>query len=36
MALELARDFTPMDKSEIKAMKEKAMNTNPIFRYPMT
>ncbi len=35
MALELAKDFTPMDPSEIEAMKEKAANTNPIFRYPM-
>jgi len=35
MALELAKDFHPMDKEEIKAVKEKAMNTKPIFSYPM-
>ena len=35
MALRLATDFKPMDKKEIKAIKEKAMKTNPLFRYPM-
>lgn len=35
MALKLAGDFTPMNKQEIKAIKEKAMRTKPIFRYPM-
>ena len=35
MALDLAQDFKPMDKEEIKEIKEKAMNTNPLFRYPM-
>lgn len=35
MALKLATDFKPMNKKEIKSIKEKAMKTNPIFRYPM-
>ena len=35
LALELAKDFTPMDTSEINTMKEKAQNTIPLFRYPM-
>ena len=35
MALELATDFKAMDKEEIKAIKEKALKTEPIFRYPM-
>lgn len=35
MALELAVDFKPMDPEEVKAMKEKAMNTRPLFTYPM-
>ena len=35
MALKLAKDFTPMDDKEIKAMKEKALQTEPLFRYPM-
>jgi len=35
MALELAMDFKPMDQNEISKIKEKAMNTNPIFSYPM-
>jgi aryl-alcohol dehydrogenase-like predicted oxidoreductase len=34
MALELAKDFKPLDGKEITAMKEKAMNTTPIFKYP--
>jgi len=35
MALGLATEFEPMDKDEILAIKEKAMNTDPIFSYPM-
>ena len=35
MALELAKDFQPMEEEEIQAIKEKAKNTTPIFRYPM-
>jgi predicted aldo/keto reductase-like oxidoreductase len=35
MALRLATDFEPMDKDEILAIKEKAMQTKPIFSYPM-
>ena len=35
MALDLAKDFEPMNEEEIRAMKEKAMNTTPLFRYPM-
>jgi len=35
MALKLAKDFKPMDKEEIKAIKEKALQTEPLFRYPM-
>ena len=35
MALKLATDFEPMDKKEIRAIKEKAMKTEPIFSYPM-
>jgi aryl-alcohol dehydrogenase-like predicted oxidoreductase len=35
MALRLATEFTPMKEDEILEMKEKAMNTEPIFRYPM-
>lgn len=35
MALELATEFKPMDKEEIIAIKEKALKTDPIFRYPM-
>ena len=35
MALELAQDFHPMKEEEMLAMKEKAMNTEPIFHYPM-
>jgi aryl-alcohol dehydrogenase-like predicted oxidoreductase len=35
MALGLATEFTPMDKDEIAAIKEKAMKTDPIFSYPM-
>lgn len=35
MALDLAQDFQPMKEEEITAVKEKAMNTKPIFSYPM-
>ena len=35
MALDLARDFRPMNEEEILAIKEKAMSTKPIFSYPM-
>lgn len=35
MALGLATEFMPMADSEIKAIKEKAMKTKPIFSYPM-
>lgn len=35
MGLELAKDFKPMDPEEIKAIKEKAMKTKPLFSYPM-
>ena len=35
MALGLARDFSPMNKEEIKAIKEKGMKTKPLFSYPM-
>jgi len=35
MALGLATDFNAMDKSEIEAIKAKAMMTDPIFSYPM-
>ena len=35
MALELAADFEAMDQDEIRAVKEKAMKTDPIFSYPM-
>lgn len=35
MALKLAKDFIPMEKEEILQMKKKAMNTSPIFSYPM-
>ncbi len=35
MALDLAKDFKPMDEDEILAIKEKALNTNPLFSYPM-
>ncbi|MEX0986703.1 MAG: aldo/keto reductase [Bacteroidales bacterium] len=33
MALRLAADFSPMKKKEIMEMKEKAMNTEPLFSY---
>ncbi len=35
MALGLATNFKAMDKSEIEAIKAKAMKTDPIFSYPM-
>lgn len=36
MALDLAQDFKPMKDREILEMKQKAMNTEPLFSYPMT
>ncbi len=36
MALDLAKEFKPMNKSEIFEMKKMAMTTEPLFRYPMT
>jgi len=36
MALDLAKEFKPMNKNEIFEMKKKAMATEPLFRYPMT
>lgn len=36
MALRLATEFKPMDDAEILEMKEKAMNTQPLFKYPMS
>ena len=35
MALKLAKGFTPMRGDEIAMVKEKAMQTKPIFKYPM-
>jgi predicted aldo/keto reductase-like oxidoreductase len=35
MALRLAVDFKPMDKEEIIEIKEMALNTEPIFKFPM-
>ena len=35
MALKLAKDFTPMKKEEILKIKEKGLNTKPMFSYPM-
>ena len=35
MALQLATDFKPLAAGEIEAIKEKAMRTEPLFRYPM-
>jgi predicted aldo/keto reductase-like oxidoreductase len=35
MALALAKDFSPMNPEEIKAIKEKGLKTEPLFRYPM-
>lgn len=35
MALKLAKDFKPMDANEIQETKERAMNTKPLFSYPM-
>lgn len=35
LALKLAVDFKPMKQKEITAMKEWALNTRPLFRYPM-
>jgi aryl-alcohol dehydrogenase-like predicted oxidoreductase len=35
LALKLATDFKPMKQKEIKAIKERALQTNPLFKYPM-
>lgn len=35
LALRLAAEFSPMNKEEIQKIKEKGMNTNPLFKYPM-
>lgn len=35
MALQLATEFKPMAAGEVEAIKEKAMRTEPLFRYPM-
>jgi hypothetical protein len=35
MALRLAVDFKEMDQDEIMAMKQKRLETEPQFRYPM-
>lgn len=35
MALKLAKDFSPMEKHEIQSIKKKAMQTEPLFSYPM-
>ena len=35
MALRLAVDFKPLDNEEIAEIKKKAMQTEPIFRYPL-
>ncbi|MGW8314668.1 MAG: aldo/keto reductase [Bacteroidales bacterium] len=35
LALKLASDFKPMKQKEITAIKERAMKTEPLFRYPM-
>jgi len=34
MGLRLAKDFNPMDEAEILEMKQKAMDTEPLFSYP--
>lgn len=34
LALQLASDFRPMKQKEINSIKEKALNTPPLFRYP--
>ncbi len=34
MALELGRDFKPMVTEEILEIKKKAMDVEPLFRYP--
>lgn len=36
MALRLAKDIRPMKNREIRDIKERAMNTEPLFSYPMT
>jgi predicted aldo/keto reductase-like oxidoreductase len=34
MALQLAAKFTPLSSSEVEALKQKAMKSEPIFKYP--
>ncbi len=34
MALELARDFEPLDAAEVEAVKAKGLAAKPLFRYP--
>jgi hypothetical protein len=34
MALGLAKKFSPLAASEIETIKQKALQGNPIFRYP--
>jgi heterodisulfide reductase subunit A-like polyferredoxin len=34
-ALDLAKEFTPMQLAEMEAVKQKAVAQSPIFRYPM-
>ena len=34
MALELAAQFTPLSSAEVESLRQKAMKTAPIFRYP--
>ncbi len=36
LALELVPKFTPLSAAEAEALKKKAMNTPPLFRYPRT
>ncbi|MEX0982635.1 MAG: hypothetical protein WD577_03115 [Bacteroidales bacterium] len=35
MALRLAKDVRPLKSKEVLEMKERAMNTEPLFSYPM-
>jgi predicted aldo/keto reductase-like oxidoreductase len=35
LALRLASEFTPMEKAEMQKIKEKGLNTKPLFSYPM-
>jgi hypothetical protein len=34
MALQLAPKFTPLKPEEVQVMKQKALATSPLFRYP--